>query len=115
MLGGGGGVHLPNPTAHGANDLITINLRQVGFTAEQSKALSVVILGHASTSKMPRTGTFRTTAPAGVALNFAYDPSANSFSYVHSGPAASYTLSLSTLNFKGGLSWTPDLGPLAKV
>jgi hypothetical protein len=102
LLGGGGGVHLSNvPTAQGANDLIAINPRQVGFTADQSKALSVALLGQASASKMPRTGTFKTTAPAGMALNLAYDLAADSFSYTHSGPAASFTLSLSTLDSQG--------------
>jgi len=102
LLGGGGGVNLSNvPTAQGATDLITVNPGQVGFTADQSKALSLAILGHATASKMPRTGTFKTTAPAAVALNFAYDPTGDAFTYTHSGPAASYTLGLSTLDAQG--------------
>lgn len=102
LLGGGGGVNLSNvPTAQGATDLITVNPGQVGFTADQSKALSVAILGHATASKMPRTGTFKTTAPAGVALKFAYDPGGDAFTYTHSGPTASYTLGLSTIDAQG--------------
>jgi hypothetical protein len=102
LLGGGGGVNLSNvPTAQGATDLITVTPGQVGVTTDTSKALNLAILGHATASKLPRTGTFNTTAPAGVALNFAYDPSGDSFSYTHSGPATSYTLGLSTIDSQG--------------
>ena len=102
LVGNGGGVNLQNvPTTQGANDLITINPGQVGFTADQNKALSLSILGQATASKMPRTGTFKTTASAGVALNFAYSPSADSFSYTHSGASTNYTVELSTLDSKG--------------
>jgi hypothetical protein len=102
LLGGGGGVNLSNvPTAQGATDLITVNPGQIGFTADQGKALNLGILGHATASKMPRTGTFKTTAPAGVALNFAYDPAGDAFTYTHAGTAANYTLGLSTVDSQG--------------
>lgn len=102
LLGGGGGVNLSNvPTAQGATDLITVNPGQFGFTADRSKALSLAILGQATASKMPRTGTFNTTANAGVALNFAYNPAGDAFTYTHSGPTASYTLGLSTIDSQG--------------
>lgn len=102
LVGGGGGVNLQNvPTAQGATDLITINSGQVGFSADQNKSLSVAILGQATASKMPRTGTFKTTVSAGVTLNFAYDPVADAFHYTHSGAATTYTLGLSTLNSQG--------------
>ncbi|MGC2613614.1 MAG: hypothetical protein WA354_06265 [Terracidiphilus sp.] len=102
LLGGGGGVSLSNvPTAQGATDLITVDTGQVGFTADQSKELNIAILGHATASKMPRTGTFKTTAPAGVAVNFAYNPASDTFTYTHEGPATSYTLGLSTIDSQG--------------
>jgi len=100
--GGGGGVNLSNvPTAAAANDVITINQGQVAFTADQSKALSVAVLGQATASKLPRTGAFKTNAPAGIALNFAYDPGADAFHYTHAGPATNYTLNLSTVDAQG--------------
>jgi hypothetical protein len=102
LLGNGGGVNLSNvPITLGASDLITTNPAQVNFTASESKALSLAILGQVTVTKLPRTATFNTTAPAGVALKFAYDPSADAFSYTHSGVTASYTLNLSTLNAAG--------------
>ena len=102
LVGNGGGANLQNvPTTQGANDLITINPGQVGFTADQNKPLSIAILGQATASKMPRTGTFKTTASAGVALKFAYDPGTDAFHYTHSGAATNYTLGLSTVDSQG--------------
>jgi hypothetical protein len=101
-VGGGGGVRFSNiPTAKGANDQITLNAGQVSFTADRGKAVNVVVLGHASASKMPRTGTLTTTASAGASLNFAYDPAADAFHYTHAGASANYTLELSTLDAHG--------------
>jgi hypothetical protein len=102
LVGNGGGANLQNvPTTQGANDLITVNPGQVGFTADRNKALNIAILGQNTASKMPRTGTFNTTAPAGVALNFAYDPAADAFHYTHAGAATNYTLNLSTVDAQG--------------
>jgi len=36
-----------------------------------------------------------------LALNFAYDPGGDAFTYTNSGPAASYTLGLSTVDSEG--------------
>ena len=100
--GGGGGATLSNvPTTQGGTDVITINTGQIGFVAHADKELNVAVLGQATASKMPRTGTFKTTASAGVAVSFAYDPGADAFHYTHSGPATDYTLGLSTIDSQG--------------
>jgi hypothetical protein len=89
------------PTALNADDTVVLDSGVVTFTPSSAKAICVALLGTSTNSKVPRTGTLKTTASAANAIKLSYDPAADAFTYVHAGSPATYTLEFSTLDAQG--------------
>jgi len=101
------------PISSGATDVVTIDQGKVNFTPSANKAVALNLLGAGKTSKRPQNAVLKTTASAGVAMNFAFDPEAEAFYYAHEGASANYTLELSSFDADGRA--TKFVSPAAQV
>jgi hypothetical protein len=102
------------PTSAGAADTISKDQGKVNFTGAADKPVALTLLG-VGPSKLPRTATLKTTASAGAAMNFSFDPNAETFNYVHQGAPGNYTLELSSFDANGqALKFTTAAAPVAK-
>jgi hypothetical protein len=101
-VGGGHGATLVGiPISAGSSDSVLIHNGRIDFTVAQSKAATMTLVGTGSKSKLPRTATLKTTASAGTGLSLTFDPLEETFTYLHEGQPAKYTLELSTFDLRG--------------
>jgi hypothetical protein len=101
-LGAGYGLEITDmSTAAGSSDTAVVRAGRADFTAGQDKALTVSLLYTGPASQFPRRGRLTTSAPAGSAVSFSFDPVAETFTYVHQGEPARCSLELSSYDSTG--------------
>jgi hypothetical protein len=101
-LGNHSGVTLLNvPTAPGAQDTAMVDAGKINFIADRNKTLTMSVLATSSQTRLPRVATLTTQASAGAALNFFYDPAADTFNYAHAGSKATYSIEFHSFDAQG--------------
>jgi hypothetical protein len=104
ILGDSFGVSLDGtPTAPDVVDTLTTDARAASFqfqTAASSKPLSINLMARAGDGAV-HAAHLQTMSLAGGSDRFAFDAARQAFSYKHSGPATSFTLTLSSVDSSG--------------
>ena len=94
-------------TTPGESDAVSIEQGKVKIEAASSKSVSVKIVGVGVTSKLPRIATLTTNASAKGAIQFLFDPKAETYEYTHHGKATDYRVEFSTIDAQGRVT-TPS-------